>query len=114
MNRFTAQKSSGHLLRRSIIAASVFALSAACLLYGTASVRQSAQESTMDSLRLAIIRSSVHCYAVEGRYPEDLDYLKEHYGISWNENRYFVDYEIFGSNLMPSVTVISLDGKGAS
>jgi hypothetical protein len=48
----------------------------------------------------------VACYAAEGVYPPDLDYLKEHYGLQINEERYTVFYEIFAENLMPAITVL--------
>lgn len=38
-----------------------------------------------ESLQNAVIQSAVHCYSVEGAYPESLAYLKKHYGITWNE-----------------------------
>lgn len=44
--------------------------------------------------------------ALEGVYPESLEYLKEHYGLTYNEDRYIVNYEALGSNLMPDVTVM--------
>ncbi len=51
-------------------------------------------------------RGCVSCYAVEGRYPPDLEYLKEGYGVQVDEERYAVDYRIFASNLMPDITVL--------
>ena len=57
----------------------------------------------------AVLRSAVSCYAFEGTYPESLSYLKEHYGVTWNEDKYVVDYETIGANLMPSVTVIPIN-----
>ena len=61
----------------------------------------------MENLQQAIRRSAVHCYAVEGSYPESLNYLKEHYGITYDPEKYIVDYEIIGSNLMPDVKVFA-------
>ena len=54
----------------------------------------------------ALRRASVACYAAEGIYPPDLDYLREHYGIQIDETRYTVVYDIFASNLMPDITVL--------
>lgn len=112
-NRFSQQKNSSHLLRRILSSAAVFACAAFLLLRGSSAVSQTADDSQAESLQLAIIRSAVHCYATEGAYPESLAYLRDHYGITWDESRYVVDYEIIGSNLRPQVTVIPL-GKGAS
>jgi len=80
---------------------------------GIHSVSETTLLKQQQSLENAIRKSAVHCYAVEGTYPESLDYLKEHYGITYDETCFLVDYEIFGSNLMPDVQVFLLKG-GAS
>ncbi len=54
----------------------------------------------------ALNRDIVHCYSVEGIYPPSLEYIEEHYGLSYDHSRFIVDYESIGSNLMPNVTVI--------
>lgn len=46
------------------------------------------------------------CYAAEGIYPPDLDYLKDHYGVQVDEERYTVFYSVFAENLMPDITVL--------
>lgn len=58
------------------------------------------------ALKNAVMRSAVQCYAVEGYYPEDLNYLTDHYGLQINHERYIVVYEAFASNLPPQVTVL--------
>lgn len=107
-NRFQTDASRPHLLRRVLSSAAVLGCGIALLLAGTGSVLTASSESQAESLKNAILRSAVSCYAFEGAYPESLSYLKEHYGLTWNEDKYVVDYEIVGSNLMPSVTVIPL------
>ena len=59
-----------------------------------------------EQLEAAIRRSAVACYAAEGIYPPDIDYLVEHYGIQISEELYTVKYEIFASNLVPDITVL--------
>ena len=54
----------------------------------------------------AVRRSAVACYAAEGIYPPNLEYLEEHYGIQVDRERYTVMYEAFASNLMPDITVL--------
>ena len=51
-------------------------------------------------------RSAVECYALEGSYPADVDYLYENYGVSVDRDRYIVYYEYVASNLMPAITVL--------
>ena len=77
------------------------------LFAGGLKTAASAEES--ESLSIAhnsIMRSLVSCYAIEGRYPESFEYLKQHYPVKIDEEKYIVHYEIFGSNIMPDITVI--------
>ena len=66
--------------------------------------RYTARES--EELERALRRASAVCYATEGVYPPDLEYLCEHYGIDIDEGRYSVFYDVFAENLMPDITVI--------
>ena len=53
------------------------------------------------------IRSTTYvCYAVEGAYPPDIDYLKENYHLSFNEKKFRVTYDSFASNMMPDIYVV--------
>jgi hypothetical protein len=105
MRRFY-KGSSEHSLRNAIFSLLLFG-SVLCLFYfGTNAVSAKTDEQQAQSLEEAIYRGITHCYAIEGRYPESLDYLKEEYGISYDTDKYFVDYQILGSNLMPDVTII--------
>lgn len=57
-------------------------------------------------LENAIAQAAVSCYATEGIYPPDLQYLIDHYGIQINTHQYTVVYEAIASNLMPDITVL--------
>jgi hypothetical protein len=58
----------------------------------------------------AVKRAVLTCYALEGAYPENYDYLEENYGISVNTDRYIIHYEIFASNIMPDISVLVRGG----
>ncbi len=62
-------------------------------------------------VRDAVKNAALTCYAVEGVYPDDLDYLREHYHLSYNEDKYHVFYEPLASNLMPAIKVAERGGK---
>ena len=62
-------------------------------------------------VRDAVKNATLTCYAVEGMYPDDLEYLREHYHLSYNEEKYHVFYEPLASNLMPSIKVAERGGK---
>lgn len=57
-------------------------------------------------LEEALRRSCATCYAAEGVYPPNLEYLEDHYGIRVDEERYAVFYTAFADNLMPEITVV--------
>ena len=63
-------------------------------------------EEGKKQLEQALQHCAVTCYATEGIYPPDVDYMKEHYGIQIDESRYLVRYEVFAENLMPDITVL--------
>lgn len=74
-------------------------------------VRGLGSRAGTESLELtaqAVRRAAVQCYALEGFYPSDLNYLKEHYGLSVDESRCFVGYQYVASNLMPDITVLPI------
>ncbi len=62
-------------------------------------------DSSAVAIREAVQRSALQCYAVEGAYPPDLQYLEENYGLQVNEQDFYVTYEAFASNLPPAVRV---------
>ncbi|MDR1573428.1 MAG: hypothetical protein LBS24_03905 [Clostridiales Family XIII bacterium] len=55
----------------------------------------------------SIRRAAVQCYALEGVYPADFEYLKDHYAVRPDENKYIIYYTYTASNLMPEIDVIS-------
>ncbi len=67
-------------------------------------------DSYQDREETDIVQQAVHdvaltCYAVEGAYPDDISYLREHYHLSYDEDRFFISYEPFSSNIMPDIWV---------
>ena len=98
-------------VNRSLIAAGAVFL-ALILLFGvlmlSASKRNEAQETQL--LDSAIRRAVVTCYAVEGKYPPNIDYLYDNYGIYVDTSRYAVFYDVFASNVMPSLTITEIGG----
>lgn len=64
-----------------------------------------------ENLENALQRTITYCYATEGSYPEDLAYLKKHYGLTWDESLFFVDYRVSGANIYPDVTILEKNGE---
>ena len=103
-----------------ILPVCIFILMMVMLFYGVNSVTNATAQKEQESLKNAVVQSAVHCYSVEGAYPDSLDYLKkhytlsqlneiyQHYGITWDESKYKVTYEIIAKNIRPEVKVIPL------
>ena len=71
---------------------------------GTIAGRTSSEESK--TLHEAVSRGVTRCYAIEGCYPESIDYLIANYGLMFDEDRFYIDYRPLGANIMPDITII--------
>lgn len=70
------------------------------------SLNSGRSEEDLRQLEETLRRGCAACFAAEGVYPPNLDYLKDHYGLQIDEERYTVYYSAFAENLMPDVTVL--------
>lgn len=77
-----------------------------CFLSALSGIHEDHASQDKQQLEQALSRAAVACYAAEGIYPPDVDYLIEHYGVQINDALYTVKYEVIASNLMPDITVI--------
>ena len=73
------------------------------------SFRDSNLKQEKDILQKALDRNITQCYALEGSYPSSLTYLEKHYGLTYNKEHFFIDYQYIGGNLRPDVTIIERD-----
>lgn len=107
MNRFacTDSKKIRHIPGLSVV---IIVLLLIILIYGVSYISEATLKEQQHSLETALHRSVIQCYAVEGTYPPSLDYIKTHYGLTYDEDTFFVDYTIVGSNLLPDITIIRL------
>jgi len=64
------------------------------------------QSRQVEFLQDAVRRAAVQSYALEGRFPEDLNYLEENYGLIIDHKRFAVYYESMGDNLLPQIMVV--------
>lgn len=77
------------------------------LLYAVGNTGRSRKIAEKRVVEESIWRAVVSCYAIEGVYPPSCEYLCDNYGLSIDD-RYYVRYEIFASNIMPEITVIEV------
>lgn len=105
MVRFQYQKKQ-HIYRKFILSICAFILIVVIFYQGISSLSSDMMRRQKESLEKALNRNITYCYAVEGAYPESLDYLTRHYGLTYDEELFFVDYKINGANIWPEVTII--------
>ena len=71
------------------------------------------QQVAAESLRLtgeSVRNAAVQCYALEGAYATNLQYLIDNYGIRPDTSHFVVHYLYLGDNLLPDITVLPYSG----
>jgi hypothetical protein len=74
-----------------------------------AELHRSSVASGLKVARSAVERAVMQCYALEGAYPPDLDYLQENYGLILDRGQYDYLYEIVAGNIHPVIQVQRLE-----
>lgn len=74
-------------------------------------VGSASDEAEVELVSDAVRQAAVTCYAVEGAFPATLDYLKDHYGLRYDEDDYIVFYEAFASNQLPDIRVTRMGAE---
>jgi len=100
--------------RRRAVIASVLVFAAAMALTISLLNQTGArvEDEQFATLQKALRRASVTCYALEGRYPPNLAYLSERYGVMIDSERFMVRYEPFAPNIMPNIEISAIGGEG--
>ena len=92
--------------RKDLLAVLVFGavILAFCLILG--SVNTAGEGAETELVRDAVRSAAVTCYGVEGFYPASVEYLRQNYGLAYDEDQYAVFYDAFASNIMPTIRVV--------
>lgn len=88
------------------VSAAAFVLVLSVFLLVLEDFSQDTRQRQRQALETAVSRSILSCYALEGRYPQSLDYLRQHYPFSYDEDRFYIDYRPQGDNILPEVAVL--------
>lgn len=89
-----------------LISVIIFCIVMGAFILSVSRISDQTNARAAQTLEQALNRGIVHCYTIEGSYPESLQYLKDHYGLTYDEERFFVDYQVLGSNIIPEITII--------
>ena len=77
---------------RMLISIAVFVIVIGFFCFFADRIRYSNEAEQKAILQNALTRMITECYAMEGSYPPDVDYLVEHYGLTYDEDEYWIDY----------------------
>ncbi len=107
-NRFDKHNRKFALSDRSyrVLSVVIFLMIAVLFVLAVEYSGRSTIEKQQESLESAIARDIVQCYSLEGMYPPSLEYMEDHYGLTYDKNTFFVDYQPIAANLYPDYTVI--------
>ncbi len=78
------------------------------MAFGVDEISSSVSDQQLEIIENNVRRSAVQCYSLEGAYPQDLEYLVEHYGLQYDAKAYVIHYRSTGGNLLPEIIVLSL------
>ena len=105
--RFIHTKSDFSLAKS--IFASLLTFAAFIILFniGLSGLSKRTEQEQLEGTRQAVRNATIQCYSLEGQYPPSIQYLKDHYGLQVDTERYIIDYqrnEI--GNMMPEILVL--------
>lgn len=91
---------------KTVLSVVTFLLILVCITNAVTSISNQSASKQLDTLEHALQESTVQYYAIEGYYPENLDSLLEKFHISYDKTKFFIDYRVIASNIMPEITVM--------
>lgn len=94
-----------------VVTGLVFLVVLLTLVLGLSRVDEGSNTAEAAALEAAVRRAVVLCYSVEGRYPSSVKELCEHYGLTYNHDRFIISLDSFASNLLPDIRVLMVGGK---
>ena len=100
-NRRFYHGKSPHPFRNLCLSLLIFVVICGLFSVGITRISNRTRQEQKNSLEHALWRGVTQYYALEGRYPETLQDLKETCGIRYDTDLFFVDYQIGGANLLP-------------
>lgn len=72
-------------------------------LYILSNSNKERQKTYLDqSLR----KNIAYCYATTGVYPDNLNTIEQKYGLTYDKDKFYIDYKIIGKNMYPKITIL--------
>ncbi|MEG0874347.1 MAG: hypothetical protein RSB05_03115 [Clostridiales bacterium] len=77
------------------------------VIIGVNNMAATAGDEQLKNIEDSLRRNATQCYAIEGQYPENLQYLADNYNVILDKEDYVYHYAFLGSNVMPQIFVFS-------
>ena len=94
------------LFRGVLITLLLYVAMFALLSFALSTVDTRSKSAETEALKAAVLRATLTCYAVEGRYPANAAYLSDYYGLVYDAQRYIISFSAFADNLLPDISVL--------
>ena len=92
--------------RQGLLRSVLFVISiSAVLVAGIFYISNMGNEQGIKLTREAAVRTAVECYAIEGIYPPNVQYMEDNYNLRYDKTKYYIHYDAFASNIMPTIEV---------
>ena len=91
-----------------IISVILFAALIVWFSAGLINAGKTSESQQMSNVKQSVINGVVLCYSTEGSYPESVGYLKENYGLRYDESKYAVNYIYISADIRPTVSVTAI------
>lgn len=75
-------------------------------IVGMQRMNAASKKQAYHALDQAVARAINECYANEGQYPENKDYLEKHYHLVYDHDMFTIEYVAYASNIRPTYTII--------
>ena len=87
-----------------------FGIALCVLISGLTNISARNEQAQATALKASVLRATLTCYAIEGRYPQDAEYLHVHYGLLYDRSHFIVTINTFSENLLPDISVMVQGG----
>ncbi|MBP5305437.1 MAG: hypothetical protein J6Z02_06265 [Lachnospiraceae bacterium] len=105
MKNLHNKKYSGSTLKEVAVPVLTFVAIVVLFVLGIQYIGKAGNKQNLELLRQSLNRAAVECYSIEGIYPPNVEYMEENYGLNYDHDKYFVLYDVFASNIMPTIDV---------
>ena len=94
------------LVRSSVVALLVLAVMILLVNLAINNAHQSRRSENAEIIENGVRKAAIECYAAEGFYPDDVQYLIDKYKLFTDDEHCIIHYSVISSNVMPDIRVI--------